>query len=397
VALSWWQRYVWTPRAVQLRETLTLEQLLADQGEATAAAETVTADRALRLSTVYGCTRLLSDSVATLPIHAYRKGERDPLANLPALLQRPSADFPEFHEWCWAIVQSLCLRGNAYGVVTGRAGAGLLPSQVDLVSPDAMAVTREPDGDGTVRTVYRLAGVEQDPFDIWHVRAYPQAGSPLGLSPIGAPREAIGLGLGAERYGARFFAGADLPIGFLETDQPVDQDTADRLRARWRQLGHGGWSGWDRRRDIAVLGNGAKFRPLAIAPEESQFIQTQKFSVRTIARFYGVPPEMVAGETAGHEAYTSPEMRGTDFLTFTLRPWLLRIERAVSGLLPSTQSAKFNAGAMVRATLLDRYTAHKLGIEAGWLLRSEVRELEDRPPIAGIDDREPPRPEGGVA
>ena len=101
---------------------------------------------------------------------------------------------------------------------------------------------------------------------------------------------------------------------------------------------------------------------------------------------------MMAGETAGHEAYTSPEMRGTDFLTFTLRPWLYRIERAVSGLLPSTQRAKFNAaGGFVRATLLDRYTAHKLGIEAGWLLRSEVRELEDRPPIPGIDNRPPPQ------
>jgi phage portal protein BeeE len=78
------------------------------------------------------------------------------------------------------------------------------------------------------------------------------------------------------------------------------------------------------------------------------------------------------------------------------RPWLLRVERAVSRLLPSTQPAKFNAGGMVRATLADRYTAHESGIRAGWLLRSEVRELEDRPPIAGIDDRPEP-PEEGVA
>lgn len=81
------------------------------------------------------------------------------------------------------------------------------------------------------------------------------------------------------------------------------------------------------------------------------------------------------------------------YVVWTIRPWLYRVERAVSGLLPSTQRAKFNAGALVRATLLDRYQAHKLGIEAGWLLRSEVRELEDRPPIPGIDDQPPP-PEG---
>src|SRR6266536_405729 len=132
----------------------------------------------------------------------------------------------------------------------------------------------------------------------------------------------------------------------------------------------------------AVLG-GAKYRNISIAPEEAKFIETQRFNVETICRFYGVPSEMMNGPTAGHEAYTSPEMRGTDFLTFTLRPWLLRVERAVSGLLPRAQRAKFNAGGFVRATLLDRYQAHKLGIEAGFLTVNEARELEDRPPLPG--------------
>jgi phage portal protein BeeE len=104
---------------------------------------------------------------------------------------------------------------------------------------------------------------------------------------------------------------------------------------------------------------------------------------------------MMGGEGGGHMDYSSPEQRATDLLTWTLRPWLYRVERAVSTLLPRTQKARFNPGAMLRATLLDRYTAHKLGIDAGWLLPSEVRELEDRPPVAGIDDRPPP--EEGIA
>jgi HK97 family phage portal protein len=136
-----------------------------------------------------------------------------------------------------------------------------------------------------------------------------------------------------------------------------------------------------------VLGDGAKFQPLTIAPEEAQFIETQRFNVSTICRFYGIAPEMMGGETAGHEAYTSPEQRATDFLTFTLRPWLARVERAVSGLLPSTQRARFNAGGMVRATLRERYEVHKVAIEAGFLTVNEVRELEDRSPL----------PEGGIA
>jgi HK97 family phage portal protein len=388
VALSWWQRYVWTPRAVQLREQLTLEQLLADQGEATAAGEAVTADRALRLSTIFGCVRLLSDSVATLPVHAFRGDDR--LPELPPLLRRPSADFPELSDWIWAAMASLCLRGNAFGVVTDRAGAGLLPAQVDLVSPDAMAVTREPDGDGTVRTVYRLNGEEVDPLDVWHVRAYPQAGSPLGLSPIGAAREAIGLGLAAEKYGAKWFGDSAIPSGALTSDQHIDQQSAATLKERWKAAHKG-------HRDIAVLGSGAKFQQLTINPDESQFVQTQKFSVSTICRFYGIPPEMLGGETAGHEAYSSPEMRSTDYLRFTLAPWTSKLEKAISRLLPRTQHVKFNAGGFLRPTLKERYEAHESGIRAGWLRRSEVRALEDLPPIAGIDDPPPEPPTGAVA
>jgi HK97 family phage portal protein len=382
--VSWWDRWVWD-RASN-RQQLTLEQLLADETRPTASGESVTVDSALRLSAVWGCVRLLSDSVSTLPLHVYRGDEREPIPT-PPLLQRPSADFPELADWLWAIMASLLLRGNAWGLVTDRRGAGLLPSQVDLVHPDRVTVTTNGDG----LRVIRVAGVEQNPADVFHVKAFPWPGQLEGLSPIAYAREAIGLGLGAERYGARFFAGADLPIGFLESDQEIKQHVADVLRARWKVLGSG------RERDIAILGSGAKFRPLSIAPEEAQFIATQKFSVSTICRFYGVPPEMMAGETAGHEAYTSPEMRGTDFLTFTLRPWLLRIERAVSGLLPSTQAAKFNAGGFLRATLREQYEALSIGVAGGFVMPNEARAKLDLPPLDGLDRppaAEPPSEEG---
>jgi HK97 family phage portal protein len=371
--VSWWDRWVWS--RVANREALTLEQLLQDEGRPTAAGEPVTVDTALRLSTVWGCVRLLADSVSTLPLHVYRGEDRDPITT-PPLLQRPSADFPELADWLWAVMASLLLRGNTWGVITARAGAGMLPAQVDLVHPDRVAVVTN--GDGTV--TIRIGGEQMDRADLFHVKAYPFPGSMLGLSPIAYAREAIGLGLGAERYGGKLFGDSAIPAGVLTSDQHIGQERAEQLQARWEQRHKG-------KRRIAVLGDGAKFQAITIAPDEAQFIETQKFNVSTICRFYGIPPEMMGGETAGHEAYTSPEMRGTDFLTFTLRPWLLRVERAVSGLLPRTQAAKFNAGGFVRATLRDRYEAHKVGIEAGFLTVNEARELEDRPPL----------PEGRIA
>jgi HK97 family phage portal protein len=378
--MTWWDRWVWS--RVANREALILEQLLAEEGRPTASGEAVTIESALRLSTVWGCVRLLADSVSTLPLAVYRGDDRDPIPT-PPLLQRPSADFPELADWLWAVMASLLLRGNAWGVITGRSGSTLLPAQVDLVHPDRVAITTE---EG--RRVIRIGGKPYDRADLFHVKAFPWPGQLEGLSPIAYAREAIGLGLAAEQYGAKFFGDSAIPSGVLTTDQRINAEHASTLKERWKAA-HGG------RREIAVLGDGAKFQAVTIAPDEAQFIQTQQFNVATICRIFGVAPEQMGGQTAGHEAYTSPEMRGTDFLTFTLRPWLYRVERAVSGLLPRTQVAKFNAGGFVRATLKDRYEAHESGIRAGWLLRSEVRELEDRPPIAGIDDQEPPQ--GAIA
>jgi len=209
------------------------------------------------------------------------------------------------------------------------------------------------------------------------------------LSPIAYARESIGLGLGSERWAATFYRDNATPSGVLTSDQRIGREQAEALQARWEARHKG-------KRRIAVLGDGARFQPISIAPADAAFIEAQKLNAAAICRLYGIPAGMMAGvEPAGHEDYSSPEQRASDMLVWTLRPWLYRIERAVSGLLPSTQRAKFNAGGLVRATLLDRYTAHKLGIEAGWLLRSEVRELEDRPPIPGIDNRSPPK--GGIA
>jgi HK97 family phage portal protein len=171
------------------------------------AGEPVTVERALRLSTVFGCVRLLADSVSTLPVQVFRGDERDPLP-LPPLLQRPSADFPELTDWCWAVMASLLLRGNAWGVITARAGAGLLPAQVDLAHPDQVTV-QEHAGEPPV---IRVGGQEVDRADLFHVKAYPFPGSMVGLSPIAYAREAIGLGVAAEKFGAQFFGeGAPSP------------------------------------------------------------------------------------------------------------------------------------------------------------------------------------------
>jgi HK97 family phage portal protein len=162
----------------------------------------------------------------------------------------------------------------------------------------------------------------------------------------------------------------------------------DQSRRRQRHQGN---------RDIAVLGSGARFQAITIAPEEAQFLETTQANIRTIARYFGVQPELIGADSGNSLTYANVEQRALDFLTFGLRPWLVRLETAISALLSSTTTVKFNAAALVRTDLLTRYQAHESAIRAGWRLRSEVRELEDLPPIPGIDDQAPPAPGGAVA
>jgi HK97 family phage portal protein len=345
----------------------------------TYAAVPVNPTTAMQHSAVWACVNLIAGSISTLPLAAYRRGERDPLPDLPPILRAPSAGW-SLPEFLYAVLQCLLVRGNCYGLIVDRAGAGLLPAQVELLAYERVGV--QVDG----RVIWRIDGQEVDPASIWHVRAFTVHGQVLGLSPIGHARQAIGLGLGAEKYAAKFFGESAIPSGVLTSDQDIKQDRADQLKARWRQAHQGN-------REIAVLGNGAKFQAVTIPPEQAQFLETTRANVATIARYFGVQPELIGGESGGSLTYANVEQRALDFLTFGLRPWLVRLETALSALLSSTATVKFNAAALVRTDLLTRYQAHESAIRAGWKLRSEVRDLEDLPPVAGIDDQ----PGGAVA
>ena len=347
------------------------------------AAVPVTPSTALQHSAVWACVNLIAGSISTLPLAAYRRGELDPLPDLPPILRTPAAGW-SLPDFLYAALQSLLVRGNTYGLVVDRAGAGLLPSQVELLAPDRVGVQTND------RVIWRVDGQEVDPASIWHVKAFTAPGQVLGLSPIDHARQAVGLGLAAEKYAAMFFGDSAIPSGAITSDQRIDPEFADHLKERWRASHQG-------RRDIAVLGGGARFQAITIPPEEAQFLETTRANVATIARYFGVQPELIGGESGGSLTYANVEQRALDFLTFGLRPWLVRLEVALSALLSSTTTVKFNAGALVRTDLLTRYQAHESAIRAGWKLRSEVRELEDLPPVAGIDDQAPPPEPGAVA
>jgi HK97 family phage portal protein len=331
----------------------------------------VGADQALRLSAVWACVRLLADSVSTLPVHTYREREREPLAT-PPLLAQPAARTP-LPDWLHQAMVSLLLRGNAYGMVVARSGATMLPTQVELTHPDRMGVTAPK---GVIE--YRLDGQLQDPADVWHVKGFTLPGSLVGLSPVEYARQSIGLGLAVEKYGAGWFAGGGVPPGtFKNTEATIDQEEAEEIKGRLLAA--------IRKREPMVHGKDWTFTRIAVAPEESQFVESQKMNVAAIARIYGCPPEMIAGEAGNSLTYASVEMRGIDFLTFGVRPWLVRLETAIGALLPRGQYIRFNPGGLLKATTKESYEALEIGIRSGLLTPNEARAKQDLPPLAGGD------------
>ncbi|SRR6266704_2784244 len=361
-------------------EPLTLEQVLRGDNPVSDAGITITPETAMRHSAVWACVWLLSDVISMLPLHVFKEGSKQPLP-LPPLLRQPSAD-ADLADFLAMTMTSLCLRGNAYGVVTQRHGGLLLPQQIELVHPDVVQPPRV--GATGEDNVYRVNGKPYEPADVWHPRAYRIPGSNVGLSPIRYAAQSIGLGLGAESFGAAFFgdrdaAGPGIPKGYLQNvARKIGPEQAAEVRSAWFQALGG-------RRDLPILGSDWAYKTVSIAPNESQFLETTRANVAVIARYFRVPPELVASESGNSLTYANMESRDLSFLVYGVTPWLTRLERAINPLLPKTQYCKFATGGFARAALKPRYDAYGValgnGQTPGWLTVDEVRALEDLEPM----------------
>jgi HK97 family phage portal protein len=330
----------------------------------------VSAQRALALIPLFACVRILADSIASLPVQTYRRNgaTREMLTFIPSLLFQPAAQDNLF-EWIHKAVVSLALRGNAYGLVTERDDFGF-PTSVEWLNPDEVWV----DELRPTLPVFYWQGHEVPREQIVHIPWVVLPGKVVGLSPVQNFARTIGVGLSATEYGLSWFDNGGTPPATMKntakTITPAEgEEISDRLSARIR-------SG-----KPLVFGQDWDFTALQVNPEESQFIETMRLNASQIAAIYGVPPEMVGGDSGGSMTYANVEQNAINFANFTLRPWLSRLEAKLSALMPGREFVKFNVDAMIRVDLLSRYQAHQLALNDGWRNRDEVRALEDLPPL----------------
>lgn len=337
----------------------------------------------MQLLAVFSCVRVISDAIAMLPVDVFRgHGGKTQSIPTPVWLEQPNVDMDRIPFVVQSLV-SLLLRGNAYWLVTrNRLGdvAELWPLHPDWVSVEGTGMRKQ----------FRVMGREFD-GEIVHLPGLMFPGAKIGVDPITAAREAIGLGLAAQTYGSKFFAQGAMPSGVISSPGIVTTDQAKELAASWR-ASHGGLN---KANLPAVLTGGATYTPISITNEQAQFLETRQYTDTQIYKLFGLthPFTPTTGPTI---TYANVEQLGTDVVRFTLMPWMTRIERGLSTLLPSDQRAKFNADAFLRADLNTRYGSYKVGIDAGFLTVNEARAWENLDPVDNPGGPDPSPPDAGM-
>lgn len=345
----------------------------------------VTTDQALCLSAVFACLRLLSEAVATLPLDTFR---RDAGTRVPY----PRPEYLSFNppqgsriNYLSQVMLSLLTDGNAF-VATPR-GARDEPTDLVPLRPEAVTVCREK---GKIH--YEVAGSNEEwtPLDIMHIPGMMLPGALRGVSPLQAAREVIDGGRKAQEFGSTFLGNHAVPPAIIEVpstggDAQVEREKAKKVGQLWQET-HGGANVGK----VGVLFGGATLKTIAVSPEDAEWLSSKQFSVSEIARFYGVPPHLIADASNSTSWGSGLAEQNLAFGQFSLRTWTERIEDAHTRLLTTHGEreafVKLNLDALLRAALKDRYDSYNVGITTGFLTVDEARALEDLPPLDSTDD-----------
>ena len=353
-----------------------------------ASGNTVTPGAALEVAAVWSCVRLLSETIATMPLMLYRTdraGTRNLATDhgLYALLHdAPSYDFTAVEFW-EGVALGLCLRGNAYArkEMIGNRLVALTPLRSDL-----MVVDRNQAGERVYRysdpkgqKVYREA-------EIFHVRGFGGAGD-IGLSVVEFARQSIGQALAGDSFAGSLFRNGVRPSTILTVDQTLTPEQRQQVRENIVEP----FMGADQAGGVMVLEAGFTMQPMTMTMLDAQFIENRGFTVEEICRWFRVPPWMI-GHTSGSSNWgTGLEQQLLAFLTFSLRPYLARIEQAISRSLLSpvdrlTLKPEFKVEGLLRTDSAARAGFYTVMVQNGVMTRNEVRRLENLPPLPGGDE-----------
>jgi HK97 family phage portal protein len=335
--------------------------------------ETVNETTALQVSAVMACVGLIADSVASLPIRAVRRiGDRNVPQPTPRLFVAPSTTVTAY-ELVHQTVSSLALHGNAY-VFVDRAANGD-PVGLTPIHPNNVEVTSS--GSARERT-YTVSGTPVPADNILHLRWWTPPQALKGLSPIEEQKTTIGLALAMERHLSQFYADGGTPSSVLETDGDLTANQAKVLQETW-------FTQHNRRRRPAVLVGGMRWKPVTASAADMELNTSRELQIAQIARIFRVPAYLI-GAKGDSQTYSNAEMAGQHFVTYSLLPWLRRIEEAFTTLLAPPEIVRFDVDGFLRADTITRLRAYQIAVSTGIKTPNECRAAEGLEPYAGGDD-----------
>jgi len=357
----------------------------------TTAGKPVNEHTAMQITAVYSCVRILSETVAGLPLHVYKYNEsggkekylKHPLYKL--LHDEPNPEMTSF-SFRETLMTHLLLWGNAYAQII-RNARGEVIALYPLMS-NKMTVDRDKTGrlfylyqrsTEDAPTLGKDSMVYLDPSDVLHIPGLGFDGL-VGYSPIAMAKNAVGLSMATEEYGAKFFANGATPGGVLE--HPGTIKDPQKIKESWNVA----YQGSANSHRVAVLEEGMKYQQIGVPPEQAQFLETRKFQINEIARIFRIPPHMLAD--LEKSSFSNIEQQSLEFVKYTLDPWVVRWEQNMcrSLLMASekpTVFIKFNVDGLLRGDYVSRMSGYATARQNGWMSANDIRELEnlDRIPV----------------
>lgn len=351
----------------------------------------VTEMKALQHTAVYACVHILAQTLATIPLNVNqhkpeggkRKATNHPLFNV--LHKAANSEMSSF-AWRETIQGHVGLWGNGYSEIEyNNAGQiiGLWPLRPDLTRPYRNSETMELEYYTTLPTGQT---VKLPKNRVLHIAGFGFDGI-RGYNPIDLACQSIGIGLAAEEYGARFFGNGATVSGVLEHPGELGDDGRQNLRQSFEEM----HSGLERSHRLMILEEGLKYNQIGIPPQTAQYLETRKFAVTDIARFFHVPPHMIAD--LERATFSNIEQQDIGFVKHTMLPWFVRWEQAMDMKLLAYSNrgknsdteyfTKFNLNALMRGDAKSRSEFYHYGRIDGWLNANMILELEDMDPIDG--------------
>lgn len=335
-------------------------------------------DRALGLPALYSCTRLLAESLASLPLKIYTSAPGTDITKRytgPSIFDQPSANTDTtLYDWLYQMMTGLLLHGNAWGIISGRDGYGY-PTGIEWVPSDMVQVeddSREPWNQFRTRVYVYGRLVENWREELFHVKGYALPGRTEGLSPLRAFALTVMGGIESLKYGVDWFSAGGFPSGVFQNQElEVSLEDAREIRESLMEAIQG--------HKPLVIGRDWDYKPVAVPPSEAQFIEATQMNATQVAAVYGLPPDRVGGRRGDSLTYNTVEQSTLQVIE-ALRPWIVRLETAFFRLLPQNRFCRFNADALLKTDLKTRTEIYAAQRAMGMLTIDEIRDLEDKPP-----------------